>query len=376
MRQEQNVQVGTGVSPALERIQSEYVQLRSSTTFSLRELFQPHGFRFEAYCREFSPHPESEALKKIVEEFGRSHGIWLPNAKHHVTCALFLYPEAGFSRMVTMMKNLILGFYLNDTMGRDTFQYLSSAQKMPARHMILRMARLDGTLTLSPDADPLERINAEILREFRDHSPAAWFAHFMDIYCYHIGITHNDGNTDAQGHVPEIEAYMEHRCHLGGVHHILHWIEFSDGCFLDWSWLASIGAAQSLKRLHWVTAAFAGMSNDLFSFEKEVIDNDSDSNLMMIIALNRPGLSLGEVIDKAAEIVRNLLLEVLSLMNALEKKITEHGTVVPKQTGRLAVHLAGIRRCVQAIWTWHCHSGRYKREDSIWAETTLAAAHV
>jgi hypothetical protein len=375
MRQEPNVQVGVGMSPALERIQSEYVQLRGSTSFSLRDLFQPNNFRFEDYCREFSPHPESEALRKIVEEFGRSHGIWLPNAKHHVTCALFLYPDAGFGRMLTMMKNLILGFYLNDTMGRDTFQYLSPAQKLSARRMILRMARLDDTLSIPANADPLERVNAGILREFRDHSPAAWFAHFMQIYCYHIGITHTDGNTDAQGHVPEIDEYMERRCHLGGVHHILHWIEFSDGGFLDWSWLASIGAAQSLKRLHWVTAAFAGMSNDLFSFEKEVIDNDSDSNLMMIIALNRPGLSLGEVIDKAAEIVRRLLLDVLALMSALETKIADHETASPKQTGRLAVHLAGVRRCVQAIWTWHCHSGRYKREDSIWAETTLAAAH-
>jgi hypothetical protein len=353
-------------------MQSAYLQLRSEAPFSLRELFQPGNFRFEDYCREFSPHPESESLKKIVEEFGRSQGIWLPNAKHHVTCALFLYPEAGFGRMLTMMKNLILGFYLNDTMGRDTFQYLSPAQKVSARRMILRMARLDGSLTLPPNADPLESVNAGILREFRDHSPAAWFAHFLDIYCYHIGITHTDGNTDAQGHVPGIEEYMERRCHLGGVHHILHWIEFSDGGFLDWNWLASIGAAQPLKRLHWVTAAFAGMSNDLFSFEKEVIDNDSDSNLMMIIALNRPELSLGEVIEKAAGIVRNLLFEVLSLISLLEKKITERETMAPKGTRRLAVHLAGVRRCVQAIWTWHCHSGRYKREDSIWAETTLA----
>jgi len=53
---------------------------------------------------------------------------------------------------------------------------------------------------------------------------------------------------------------------------------------------------QPLRRLQKIAATFGALSNDLFSFEKEVIDHKADSNLVAIIALNNPALSLQETI--------------------------------------------------------------------------------
>jgi hypothetical protein len=168
--------------------------------------------------------------------------------------------------------------------------------------------------------------------------------------------------------------YMDYRCHLGGVHHILLFIEFSDGAFLDWEKLRGYGLAQPLKRLHWVTAAFAGLSNDLFSFEKEVIDNGSDSNLVMIIALNEEGYSLSDCIQRAAGIVKALLLELLSLLELFDGEAEKLMATNRPLALQLRAHREGIVRCVQAIWLWHCYSGRYKRAESLWVETTAATA--
>lgn len=354
----------------MTRIRSAYEQMIAGGAISLEALFSPEGFRFDSFCKEFNMHPVSEVLKERIREFGEANGCWLPGAKHHISCALYLYPGADTYRMFCMMKNLTLGFYLNDVMGRDTFHALPAGRQASARAMTLRMSRLDAALQVDAGADPLEVVNAEILREFRDHSPQWWFEQFLEVYRYHIGITHTDGNVVAQGRIPGITEYMDYRCHLGGVHHILMWIEFSDGAFLDWEKLRRYGLAQPLKRLHWVVAAFAGLSNDLFSFEKEVIDNGSDSNLVMIIALNENGYTLAEAIDRAAGIVRALLLELLSLLDffAVETgKLMEADRPLGVQ---LLAHRVGVVRCVQAVWLWHCYSGRYKRAKSLWVETT------
>jgi hypothetical protein len=358
----------------MTKIRGAYEQMIAGPAISLEALFSPEGFRFDQFCREFSMHPESGVLKERIREFGEANGCWLPDAKHHISCALYLYPGADTYRMFCMMKNLTLGFYLNDVMGRDTFSHLPAGRQASARAMILRMSQLDAALRLDADAEPLEVVNVEILREFRDHAPQWWFGQFLEVYRYHIGITHADGNVAAQGRIPGITEYMDYRCHLGGVHHILMWIEFSDGAFLDWEQLRRYGLAQPLKRLHQVTAAFAGLSNDLFSFEKEVIDNGSDSNLVMIVALNEDGYTLEDAIGRAAAIVKGLLLELLSLLDffAVEAgKLMETHQALGVQ---LQAHREGIVRCVQAVWLWHCYSGRYKRAESLWVETRLAAA--
>jgi hypothetical protein len=372
MKKEQSLQ--EKAFSTMSRMHADYARLLSGSPLSVEALISPDNFRFDRFCREFSAHPDSEELKMRIQEFGEASGCWLPGAKHHISCALYLYPGADTYRMFCMMQNLTLGFYLNDVMGRDTFQYLPVEQQVSAREMILRMSRLDASLDVGVDAAPLERVNAGILQAFRDHSPRDWFQRFLDVYCYHIGITHTDGNVVAQGRIPGVTEYMDYRCHLGGVHHILQWIEFSDGQFLDWEKLGRYGLADPLRRLHWVTAAFAGLSNDLFSFEKEVIDNGSDSNLVMVIALNEEGVPLQDAIGQAAGIVKALLMEVLSLLDLLEAGIDGLILPDPQLATQLRSHRAGIVRCVQAIWLWHCYSGRYKRPLSLWAETRLAGA--
>lgn len=356
----------------LERIQKEYADLiASSQTFSLEELFDSDRVHLQDFCREFSPHPHSAELRTKAKSFGEKYGIWLSNANHHISCALFLYPTAQIDRMLTMMNNLTIGFYLNDIMGRDTFKFLPKTQKEISSCMIQRMAGVDEILKIPPGAHPIEIANIEILREFKDHSPGQWFRKFLKLYCHHLNITHQDGDSSAQGIIPKVNDYMIRRCHLGGVHHIVHWIEFSESKFMDWDFLKANNISDKLKRLHWVIAAFAGMSNDLFSFEKEVIDSCSDSNLVMIIALNNPALTFTETILHASEIVRSLLCELMILLESIKQDIEKVQQKSPEISKILYTHLSSIVHCVQAIWMWHVYTKRYKRPHSIWKETIL-----
>ncbi|MHA4811430.1 hypothetical protein ACX0G9_25240, partial [Flavitalea flava] len=99
----------------MDRIHHEYQDLiMSSTYYSLEDLFNSPRIHLKDFCNKFTPHPRSSELRFLAEEFGRKYGIWMDNAKHHISCALYLYPDADFDRMLTMMKNLTIGFFLND----------------------------------------------------------------------------------------------------------------------------------------------------------------------------------------------------------------------------------------------------------------------
>lgn len=357
----------------LEKIRKEYAFLSRTTTFSLQELFNHGSFRLDEYCKEFTPHPQSDELRKTAKSFGEQYGVWLDNAKHHITCALFLYPAATPERMLNMMKNLTIDFYLNDVMGRDVFHRLSPEKQKEGKQIIQRMSKYDPQLRMPTAAPDMEKANIAVLRDFKRTAPEEWFTKFHRLYNYHIAITHRDNNAAAMGRIQSVEEYTDLRCHLAGMHHIVLWVEYGNGLFLDWNWLRNIGIDHELERLHWVTAAFGALSNDLFSFEKEVIQNGGDSNLLMVIALNEPDLSLFQVIYQAAGIVRELLVEYVQLLETVRTRCASLATDYPERTAIMEIHLAGLERGVQASWMWQVYTQRYKCPESIWEETLLTA---
>jgi hypothetical protein len=369
MKQEQTVQ--EELLSSLDRIKLEYAELVHTSSFSLEELFSPDDFQFNDFCRSFHPYPQGEELLARSEAFGREFNVWQANTRHFINCALLLYPNARVERMLTIMKNLTVGFYLNDAMGRDLFKFLDPAEQKDARKLIKNMADLDEAITLPPDAGPIEIANALTMREFRDSAPREWFLKFKRLYSYHLKITHRDCDTDAVGYLQEVDEYITRRCHLAGMNHIVLWVEFSDGQFLDWEVLKRNNLSQKMERLHWLAAAFGALSNDLFSFEKEVIDNNSDSNLVAILAMNNPHLHLGEAIEKSSEIVRNLVLELISLLDTMQSVIENLKKSDQNLALKLSTHLNGLVRFIQASWLWQLHARRYQRRHSIWRETNL-----
>ena len=361
------IQEDTSISNLL-RIRSEYRLLLQSPPLSLRELLQPDGFSFEEFCKGFRPHRRGKELQELIMQFGKKNGIWFANSIEHVSCALFVYPSGTFDRMLPIMKNLTFGFYLNDVMGREYFQYLSPANQVSARQLIQQMT--ESSLDVPDSFLPLAKLNAAILREFKDHSPLDWFDRFHKIYSHHLSVTHMDGNAISQERMPEVTEYIEQRCHYAGVYHVLLLIEYSTGQFIDFHALEAFHIEQEVRRLSQLTAFFSATANDLFSFEKEVIDLESDCNLVPVILLNEPELSLQDALLKASDIVRTYLTEILSLIDSIQLSLQNILPRNPKLYFALTDHISGIIHCIQAGWMWHCHSHRYKRARSIWTETT------
>src|SRR6185503_1096946 len=129
-----------------------------------------------------------------------------------------------------------------------------------------------------------------------------------------------------------------------------------------------------MERLHWTTAAFPALANDLFSFEQEVIDNQCDSNLIMVILLNHPQWPLERAIERAAKIVRNIIFEQQSLMEELRAEIGQFPPSLSFEKDKLIGHLDDLQSFTKASWLWQFGTKRYKRTNTIWLETALSKA--
>lgn len=370
MRLELNVQEASCL--VLNRIQPEYRELlKTRSPFSLLDLLSPEAARLDEYCKPFVPHPDSEAMKKSVKRFCDDFGIWLPGAEHYITCAMYLFPTAPLSRIIPVVKNNVIDFYLNDIMGREVFPHLPLLQKTLYSNIKERMSKLSTCRMLHTEAKPIEIANFEMLNEIAGTSTPKWFSAFLRLYCYHIELAHKDCNSAGIGYILTMDEYFDLRCHVSGMPHTVMLIEYSTGDFLDWEELERLDLTEDMERVNWVVSLIGCMMNDLFSFEKEVIDNSCDSNLVMIALLNNQAMSLRSALLASAAIVRDLIAEFFQRLQRIRNIISD----TPGE-GALELYLSGLERCVQASWVWQVYTKRYKRTLSIWRETTLTPPRV
>ncbi|MBC9909100.1 terpene synthase family protein [Chitinophaga varians] len=354
------------------QIHMQYRELISAeTSFSIEKLLNFGDFTLKDFCQRLNPHPESETIIKIAQQFCEKYGIWIEQAKHYITCELFLYPDAAFDRIVVMVENNAIDYYLNDIIGRDLFSHLNAEKQFKARELMKRMSTVDYNLRLPNDATPVEIANIELLQFIKNTSPFHWFEKFLNLYCHHVDVTHKDGNSDAKGYISSIDEYIDLRCHTSGMHHIVMLIEYADNNFIDTTWCSTFGIDVYLHRVNFLTSAFGCLSNDLFSFEKEVIDNSTDANLLMIVALNNPTFTLTEVITRSAKIVQEILIELLGLIDKIKNQLRDLPMINEQQKRSLNKYLKGIEKCLQASWMWQVYTKRYKRRNSVFQETLL-----
>jgi hypothetical protein len=357
------------VGSAMRSIQQKYTELISlKQPISLLTLFNSGNFHFDLYCKDFVPHPKIAELKKSTTSFGEKFGILLPNADAYITCAMFLFPAAPIEKIVLLSKNYAVDFYLNDKMGRDT---KATTQEMKMLYEIRdRLSSIGSNLELKPKASLAEMANIEVLQQIADSSPKRWFDNFLHLYLRHINIAHQPYDLITLKHIQSVEEYSNMRADISGMPHTVALIEYAMSVFLDWDLLANIGLAEEIRKVNEIVSYIGALTNDLFSFEKEVIDNGSDSNLIFIVLINNFRMQLDEAIDVAGHIIRNLLNEYNTSIASIEDRLN-HSTISEISKNEISRYLSGLKSVLQACWMWQTYTQRYKRPSSLWIETQI-----
>lgn len=363
--------LGVRVESALTRIQHEYSDLLNLTTsFSLLSLFNSEDFQFDLYSKDFSPHPDIRELKKSTLEFGQRYGILLPHAEHYITCAMFLFPGAPLEKILLLSMNYAVDFYLNDTMGREAQP--TTEEKKQLYQIRDRLSALGDDLLPNGHISMAEKASIEVLAQIQRDSPESWFKSYLKSYLFHINVAHKSYDAVSLGHVQGIDEYIDMRCHISGMPHTVSLIEFCLNAYLNWDELDRADIGADVRRLNWTVSLVGALTNDLFSFEKEVIDNRTDSNLIVLLVLNNFRMKLAEAIKLASSIIRQLLTDYMDGLAAIRGKAAASVTLTEQGKGDLQRYLEGLKAVLQACWTWQTGTKRYKRPHSIWLETSVA----
>jgi hypothetical protein len=354
-------------SHRLATIQSQYRALIGRNSYSLADLFSCEDFSIQRFCSHFSPNANLDVISQEVLEFCTDYSFLLPSTRHYISCALFLFPSSETNPGVDLAKVFAVDFYLNDLIGRES----QTVGNPSGNHSAL----VDTLVGLKHDFSPprsttlLVEANFNALHALKCNSEPWGFDRFLSLYCEHMQAAHQTHLIDGGSPGSRVKNYIEQRNTISGMPHTIAYIEYSTGFFFDYPVLCAAGILPDIKKLQQAASLIGCLLNVFFSFEKEVVDAGCFSNLLMVVSLNFPGLSLREIIEAASAIVKAILKDFWELWNNTNTQclsLRDSAIQIPLQK-----NLAALQQAVQACWTLQASTKRYKRNVSIWAEATL-----
>lgn len=341
----------------------------NSGIYSFSSLFSDDTLHIEDYCHYFRPNYNAMDSDPEVKAFAQHYDIWIEETgDEYNSMTAYLHSTPGLERLNVIGKIYAVLFYMNDTIGREKMGRMNDGQKYEVRQLVDRLNYLVETGNLSPDAGPIERAARKVLLELKNTSDPAWYEQFLTLTKLSLNPSFVDQNGRAQGHVLSIEEYADLRLHISGMYLTVALFEYGEDLYLDWDELRRVGLDADVARMQWLCAAIGALMNDMYSFEKEFIVDGADFNLLPIVILNQPNLTLGQGVHKAATIVRDMVKE----FRDLDEKLLAVNEILrdthPGLAQALDAHLRCLRASVQATYVWEKVTARYKQQASIFRE--------
>ncbi|MBF6447315.1 terpene synthase [Nocardia elegans] len=348
------------IASDIAAMHAQYQELLHGDRWSLRALFSTDDCDIAQYCSSFRPNRFGAQACAEVEAFCRRHRIWLERGgAAYNSMTPYLHPRTiSLARMTTIgIYNAIL-FALNDTVGREKFGHLSEAERAQAQLEVDRLCRLFESGRIRPDnSTPIVEATVEFLTTLTDQAEPVWLERFRASTIDHLRSAIRDQNVGARGDLLSVDDYINLRNEVSGMYPAIQLCEFARDTTLPWDRLAAAGLAEDLRTLERLTAEVGALMNDVFSFEKEVIVDRSDFNLISILLLNTPGATLADAVLGAAQIVRERLTDFRRLRQDLLDRCP---ALSPPLATAVTAYADDLDQCVQASWVWQCATSRYK----------------
>jgi hypothetical protein len=214
------------------------------------------------------------------------------------------------------------------------------------------LALLDGRdLANVPEtADPNVRFLAEILAALHRVAPPACVSRFRAaVREYLVRGSLPGARNWAAEHTPPPQTFLRQRIHEGAYDTVLPFIELATGC-ADAGDMVSTPLA---RRVTLLANMIVVVSNDIFSYEKEVLQNGNPNNLLHSIGLHEQ---------------RDLLGSYLGAVAMIESWTAELLAIQARSDGDLQRYIRGNYTWIAASYHWHFLTGRYASRTSPFAE--------
>ncbi|GAB1421440.1 hypothetical protein MASR2M15_16050 [Anaerolineales bacterium] len=280
----------------------------------------------------------------ILEQYG----LCLPNFDGYHTMSSYLFPEANAERLSAIILLNDWLFYLDDMFDRNVD---------PSRNRKAYFLQLAGVIKTGQgdETDSAQAFAIYLHRLFGQISNPYWLRRFIMNTEDHLKAASKgiDELLDEYRGDELIHEFIQLRMADSGMKPTCDLIEFAHDIYLpDAVWQHEV-----VREARNLCVNIGGLMNDIFSYEKEVMELSSEFNLVAL--LERIGMPFDEAVEEA---IRHINL-YMAKFHALKAQLPDEENV--------ALYYQGLSDQIGAAYHWQLATSRYKSESSPYLELTI-----
>jgi hypothetical protein len=300
--------------------------------------------------------PTASQVETIVENLCRDLNIHLPYYGDYTTMPAYLYPETSVERLVPVHLLLNMLWYVDDVYDRDRVQERAS-DKAARETMYQNCIDILRTGDMPAEHHLLYPVFCELHYRFRSLSDEAWLDRLTDAMMEHLKASMDTREAIVIGETTDVARYMHVREFDSGMRPTIYMVEFVKNIFLP----DEIMNHPYLKAMTLRCARIGSLTNDIFSYEKEVIKLDSDYNLIRVF-MESEYLSFDEAVHESIMLLNGIIDDFLH--DAANMPEWDD----PSIQAMVCDYIDGLRDIIVATWHWQYSTNRYRSSTSPFVE--------
>jgi len=302
--------------------------------------------------------PQARIAENIIEHECRQLGIWLPQLQDYTTMSGYLFPTASLQRLVTLgMYNNFL-FFVDDQFDRHAKEGVDIEQEIAMRKVFDNCTRILLSGILPDDNNILYEVCQQLRTRFLNHTTEAWLQRLVQSNLAHLKASTYTIDDILNSNEDIVEGYINLRILDSGMHPTMDSLEFARGIILP----NNVIKSRYIQQLRRAVAKIGALSNDIFSYTKEIIGTNSRFNLVCVLEDYGDCRTFQEAVVDAVKIVNDAIDDFYTLTNETppwnDKQIEAD----------VGEYIEGLRDQVIACWHWQISTNRYRSPNSPFPE--------
>jgi hypothetical protein len=197
----------------------------------------------------------------------------------------------------------------------------------------------------------------ELHHRFHNLSEEAWLNRFADAMMEHLKASMDTREAIVLGETTDVAQYMHVREFDSGMRPTIHLVEFVKNSFLP----DEVMNHPYLQTMTLRCARIGSLTNDIFSYEKEVIQLNSDYNLIRVF-MESEYLTFDEAVHESIMLLNGIIDDFLG--DSANIPEWEDESIQAK----VSEYVSGLRDIIIATWHWQYSTNRYRSSTSPFEE--------
>lgn len=301
--------------------------------------------------------PHAQIAENIIEHQCKELGIWLPQLEHYTTMSAYLFPTASLQRLVTLGIYYNFLFFVDDYYDRHNKEEVDIAREIQMRKVFDNCTQILLKGTKPKDKHLLYAVCFELRQQFLSHTSDLWLRRLVISNVRHLKASTYTLEDIINSSDNIIADYIKLRILDSGMHPTIDGLEFARGIVLP----DVVINSEYIQNLRLAVAKVGALSNDLFSYTKEVIGTQSRFNLVCVLE-DYGGYTFEEAVVQGVEIVNDAIDDFytqVSHVPSWDNKQIDHD---------VALYIEGLKDQVIASWHWQLSTNRYRSPNSPFPE--------